>query len=211
VFLAQLLLSLGMNDFKEFLVSKRVIPEKRVPFYLLWVRRFQEYAKKGAGGDFSEREVKAFVKGLEKDYEEWQVKQAREAVDRGLRIMTDQSLRYIGATLTLLWGIAHLFATKSVVRAFGDISIDNRHIITMEWLIEGVALIFIGLLVATVTLIDSASPAAKAVYLLSVVALIALAVISLFTGFRVSFLPFKLCPIIFSFSAALILAGSIFL
>jgi len=70
-----------MNDFKEFLVSKRVIPEKRVPFYLLWVRRFQEYTQKRANEDFSEREVKAFVKSLEKDYEEWQVKQAREAVD----------------------------------------------------------------------------------------------------------------------------------
>jgi hypothetical protein len=125
--------------------------------------------------------------------------------------MIDQILLYIGGALTLLWGIAHLFPTKSVVRGFGEISVDNRRIITMEWLIEGVALIFIGLLVATVTLIDHTSPVSKAVYLISVVALIALAVISLFTGFRVRFLPFKLCPFIFSVSAALILAGSIFL
>jgi len=125
--------------------------------------------------------------------------------------MTDQILLFIGAALTLVWGIAHLFPTKSVVRGFGEISSDNRHIITMEWVIEGVALIFIGALVVTVTLIDSASPVSKAVYLLSVVALVALAVISLFTGFWVRFLPFRLCPIIFSLSAALILVGSIFL
>lgn len=125
--------------------------------------------------------------------------------------MTGQILLCIGAALTLLWGIAHLFPTKSVVRGFGDISVDNRHIITMEWLIEGVALIFIGLLVATVTLIDHVSPVSKFVYLLSAAALLALAVISLSTGFRVRFLPFRLCPIIFSVSAALILAGSIIL
>jgi hypothetical protein len=53
--------------------------------------------------------------------------------------MTDQILPYIGAGLTLLWGSAHLFPTKSVVRGFGEISVDNRRIITMEWLIEGVA------------------------------------------------------------------------
>jgi hypothetical protein len=125
--------------------------------------------------------------------------------------MTDQILLYIGAALTLLWGIAHLFATKSVVQGFGEISLDNRRIITMEWLIEGVALIFIDILVATVTSIDHASPVSKAVYLVSVAALFALALISLFTGFKVRFLPFELCPVIFSFSAALILAGSIFL
>jgi hypothetical protein len=118
---------------------------------------------------------------------------------------------YIGAGLTLVWGIAHLFPTKSVVQGFGEISADNRRIITMEWLIEGVALIFIAILVATVTAIDHASPVSKAVYLVSVAALLALAVVSLFTGFKVSVLPFKLCPLIFSVSAALILAGSIFL
>jgi hypothetical protein len=125
--------------------------------------------------------------------------------------MTDQILLYIGAGLTLLWGIAHLFPTKSGVQGFGEISVDNRRIITMEWLIEGVALIFISILVATVRSIDHASPVSKAVYLVSVAVLLALAIVSLFTGFKVSFLPFKLCPLIVSVSAALILAGSIFL
>jgi hypothetical protein len=125
--------------------------------------------------------------------------------------MMDQIVLYIGAALTLLWGIAHLFPTKSVVRGFGEISPDKRRIITMEWVVEGVALIFIGILVATVTVIDHASPVSKAVYLVSVAVLVVLAVVSLFTGFKVSFLPFKLCPVIFSVSAALILTGSIFL
>jgi hypothetical protein len=125
--------------------------------------------------------------------------------------MMDQIVLYIGAALTLMWGIAHLFPTKSVVRGFGEISVDNRRIITMEWVVEGVALIFIGILVATVTVIDHARLVSKAVYIVSVAALAVLAVVSLFTGFKVSFLPFKLCPVIFSVSAALILAGSIFL
>lgn len=59
--------------------------------------------------------------------------------------------------LTTLWGIAHLMPTTSVVRAFGELSPDNEHIITMEWILEGVALILIGVLVATVTAVDSTS------------------------------------------------------
>ena len=63
----------------------------------------------------------------------------------------NQILAYIGAGLTTLWGIAHLFPTRNVVADFGDISEDNRHIITMEWIVEGVALIFIGVRNARLT------------------------------------------------------------
>jgi hypothetical protein len=123
--------------------------------------------------------------------------------------MTDLIFLYAGGALTALWGIAHLFPTASVVRGFGDISIDNKRIITMEWIIEGVALIFIGLLVIIVTIIDSRNMVSGAVYILSAGVLIVLAIVSLFTGFKVNFLPYKLCPAIFSVSALLILAGAI--
>jgi hypothetical protein len=121
--------------------------------------------------------------------------------------MLNQILFYIAAVLTALWGIAHLFPTKNVVADFGDISADNKNIITMEWIIEGVALIFIGVLVATVTIIDPASPVSQAAYWLSFVMLNTLSVISLFTGFKVNFIPFKLCPVIFTGSSILILLG----
>ncbi|MFH1438181.1 MAG: hypothetical protein ABIJ56_20900 [Pseudomonadota bacterium] len=121
--------------------------------------------------------------------------------------MTNLILLYAGAALTAMWGIGHLFPAKAVVKGFGDISVDNRRIITMEWIVEAVALIFIGLLVAAVTFIDPSSIVSKAVVMLSVLCLIALAVVSLFTGFRVNFLPYKLCPIIFTLSAILIFSG----
>jgi len=122
--------------------------------------------------------------------------------------MTSDIFLYVGSALTVIWGTAHLFPTRSVVSGFGEISVDNRRIITMEWIIEGVALIFIGILVATVTSIDSGSPVSSAVYVASSAALIVLALVSLFTGYRIKFLPFKLCPCIFGASAALFLAGT---
>ena len=115
---------------------------------------------------------------------------------------------YLGAGLTLLWGIAHLFPTKSVVEGFGEISLDNRRIITMEWIVEGVALIFIGLLVGVVTFIDPVSSVSQAVYGLSIIGLVALAIVSVFTGYKIDFIPFKLCPFIFTGSAALICIGT---
>ena len=121
--------------------------------------------------------------------------------------MVNQVLLYLGSAFVLFWGIAHLFPTRSVVRGFGDISADNRRIITMEWIIEGVSLIFIGALVSSVTFIDHASAISQTIYWVSFVMLNALSVISLLTGFRVNFLPFKLCPVIFTTSSILILLG----
>jgi hypothetical protein len=118
-------------------------------------------------------------------------------------------LLYVGAGLTSFWGIAHLFPTKSVVEGFGEITLDNRRIITMEWIIEGVSLIFMGLLVAAVTFIDPLSAVSKAVYVLSIMGLIALAIVSVFTGYKVNFIPFKFCPFIFAGSAVLIFVGGL--
>ena len=118
-------------------------------------------------------------------------------------------LLYLGSGLTVIWGIAHLFPTKSVVQGFGEITIDNKRIITMEWIIEGISLIFIGVLVATVTVIDPSNVVSTAVYFISVIMLLVMALLSLFTGFKISFLPFKLCPIIFTTSAVLIVIGGL--
>ena len=123
--------------------------------------------------------------------------------------MLNHILLYIGSALPLLWGIAHLFPTSSVVKGFGDISLENKRIIMMEWIIEGVALIFMGALVVTVTLIDAQSAVSKAVYGLTAIGLLAFACVSIFTGFRVHFLPYKLCPFIFAGSAILIIIGGV--
>ena len=118
-------------------------------------------------------------------------------------------LLYLGSGLTVLWGISHLIPTKNVVNDFGDISEDNRHIITMEWIVEGVSLIFIGVLIAVVTIINPDSIVSNAVYIVTGIGLLGLALVSLFTGFKVNFLPFKLCPFILTISAALILFGAL--
>ena len=116
-------------------------------------------------------------------------------------------LLYAGAALTVIWGIAHLFPTKSVVKGFGKLSADNRNIITMEWIVEGVFLIFLGILVAAVTFLGAGGMISTVVYLLTVIVLMVMAMVSLFTGFNVNFLPFKLCPFIFAASAVLIFIG----
>jgi hypothetical protein len=115
---------------------------------------------------------------------------------------------YLAASVTGVWGVAHLFATRGVVDGFGELTADNREIITMEWIVEGVALLSVAAFVTAATAVDPTAEVSSAVYAVAIGTLIVLAVVSLFTGFKVAFLPFRLCPAIFGLSALLIALGA---
>ena len=119
-----------------------------------------------------------------------------------------EALLYTASAMAASWGLAHLWATRSVVAGFRAIAADNRRIITMEWIVEGVALISTAAFVAAATAIQPDAVVSTAVYAVGAGTLIALAVVSLFTGFRIAFLPFRLCPFVLGTSAALIALGA---
>ena len=123
----------------------------------------------------------------------------------------DFVLLIISSVLLVGWGTAHLFPTRNVVRGFGEISRDNQHIIRMEWINEGATLIFIGILILVLSLIDRTATISRVVYWCVFSFLNVLSAISLFTGFRVDFIPYKLCPVIFTSASVLILLGGIIL
>jgi len=71
---------------------------------------------------------------------------------------------YVASVIIFVWGVAHIIPTKNVVRGFGQLSNDNRRIIIMEWVGEGLALCFIGLLATLVTLLGGTeNPVSKMV------------------------------------------------
>jgi hypothetical protein len=124
--------------------------------------------------------------------------------------MIHSILFYIGSITLTAWGIAHLFPTRSVVRGFGDISSDNKRIVYMEWITEGLALIFMGVLVFLLAFLgEPGSSIQKDLFTAIIVMLLTMSVLSLFTGFKINYLPFKLCPLIFTGSALIILLGLI--
>jgi hypothetical protein len=123
----------------------------------------------------------------------------------------DLILLYVASLLLAGWGTAHFIPTGNVVRGFGSISEDNRNILKMEWINEGATLIFLAILIITVSLIDRTSLTSQAVYWTVAGFLNVFSIISIFTGFRVNFLPYKLCPVIFTSASIMILIGGIVL
>ena len=122
--------------------------------------------------------------------------------------MINDILLYTGSIVITVWGIAHIVPTKSVVNGFGSISEDNKRIITMEWVAEGLTLCFIGLLVLFITILGgSQNPVSVIVYRASALMLIIMAVLSSLTGARTSIVPIKICPVVKTIVAVLFLLG----
>ena len=124
--------------------------------------------------------------------------------------MINAILLYVGSVVITLWGIAHIVPTKSVVSGFGSISQENRRIITMEWIAEGLALCFIGLLVLFVTVFAGPqNQVSSIVYWVSAAMLVIMAILTSVTGARTSIVPIKICPAVKIAVAILFFLGAI--
>lgn len=124
--------------------------------------------------------------------------------------MISDILLYAGSIIITLWGVAHIVPTKSVTNGFGPISEDNKRIITMEWIAEGLTLCFIGLTVLFITILEgSQNQVSIIVYRASAAMLIVMAGLTLLTGARASVVPIKICPVVKTTVAILFFLGSV--
>ena len=92
----------------------------------------------------------------------------------------------------------------AIIAGFGPLSTDNERILRMEWIMEGLTLTFIGSLVGYLTITQGAeNTVAVGVFRAAGIMLVVMAGVSAFTGARTAILPMKLCPSIFTATAAM--------
>lgn len=114
-----------------------------------------------------------------------------------------------GATL-IAWGGAHIAPTRAVVRSVPALSLDDRRILTMEWVAEGLALIFAGALALVVTASAGADdPLARRVLWSVAGLLVVMAAWTAVTGGRTSIVAIRVCPLVKTACAALLVAGTL--
>lgn len=122
--------------------------------------------------------------------------------------MINSILLYAGAFIVTAWGISHLYPTEIIVKSFGSISEDNRKILRMEWIAEGIGHIFIGTVVFLATIAGGpANPVSRLVCFAAAVMALAVAALTLFTGAKTYMIPAKICPVVMAVVAALFIAG----
>jgi hypothetical protein len=120
-------------------------------------------------------------------------------------------LAYVAGAIALAWGVAHLMPTPRVVAGDEPLTADNRQILTMEWVAEGLTLVFLGVLIVVVTTSGSPSDAVRtAVTGLTAGMLLVMAGLTAATGARTRVVFFRICPIVKT-AAAVLLVSSVVL
>jgi len=122
----------------------------------------------------------------------------------------NEILIYIGSAIIILWGIAHLIPTRAIVKGFGDISADNKKVLAMEIIAEGLTLIFLGVTPLLFTIMsDSENVTVNRIIFACAMMLLVMALLTLFTGARTSVIWYKICPAVKTVAAVLFMLGSL--
>lgn len=119
-------------------------------------------------------------------------------------------LAYLSAALIAAWGAAHAIPTRQVLAGFSPITPDNRRIIQQEWLAEAITMWGLAAVIIAATAAGGTNADVRAwVYRAVSALLIALAALTAFTGARTPVIWFKICPVLLSITAAMLLAASL--
>jgi hypothetical protein len=122
----------------------------------------------------------------------------------------NEVLAYVAARMVGLWGVAHAVPTRQVLAGFDPITLDNRRVLLQEWLAEAVTMWGLAATVIAATVVGGAGSAVTiAVYRVVAGLLVALAVLTGLTGARTPVVWFKLCPVLLTASAALLVLASV--
>ena len=122
--------------------------------------------------------------------------------------MLDTVLLYLGAAILFVWGVAHIVPTRNVVAGFGPLSVDNRINITMEWVAEGLALAFVGVLTAAVAAAGGTNDPVGRVVVCAIAGFcVVMGVWTFVAGRHSSIVPIRLCPLVMAVAAGLLALG----
>jgi hypothetical protein len=118
-------------------------------------------------------------------------------------------LAYLAAAVVAAWGVAHAIPTRRVLAGFEPVTVDNRRIVLQEWLAEAFTMWGIAGTVIIATVVDgSGSQVSGWLYRAAAVLLVSLATLTALTGARTPVIWFKICPVLLTGSAVLLLVAS---
>jgi hypothetical protein len=118
----------------------------------------------------------------------------------------NDTLAFVASGIVAAWGVSHIIPTQKVVAGFGDLSRENSLVITMEWVAEGLALLFVAALVIAATIADQGVGVS---YIVCAGFLLVVGAWTAFTGARTGVIWFKMCPVVMVVSATLLVVAAL--
>lgn len=71
---------MSLQKFHNYLKDKQNVPEKQIPFYINWVSLFLKSIEDIPGHQITDEQIRSYIDKMSHQREDWQVKQAREAI-----------------------------------------------------------------------------------------------------------------------------------
>jgi hypothetical protein len=118
-------------------------------------------------------------------------------------------LASLAAAAVALWGVAHAIPTRQVIAGFEPITVDNRRVILQEWLAEAFTMWGLAAVIVVATVAGAQTEPSQWVYRVAAALLVALAGLTTLTGARTPVVWFKICPVLLTGAAALLVIASL--
>ena len=104
-----------IEKFGNYLLSKRLVTEKHLPFYLRWIDRFIQFCNDRSQSTNLENQIEPFLVEFGRKRKQWQVDQAKEAISLFCFYRTKMA-RLKNPPATLPWSAAWSQAAESMQR-----------------------------------------------------------------------------------------------
>ena len=118
-------------------------------------------------------------------------------------------LACLAAAAVALWGVAHAIPTRQVLAGFEPITADNRRVLLQEWLAEAFTMWGLAAAVIVAAVAGAQAEPTRWVYRAAAALLVALAALTTLTGARTPVVWFKICPVLLTGAAALLVIESL--
>jgi integron integrase len=89
---------MDFDTYCNYLKTKAKIPDNQISFYLRWVTQLLSFCNKTPDLPFDSDEVHAFLDSLGHRYEDWQVNQAKKAIELFRFLQSNTNTRNLGAS-----------------------------------------------------------------------------------------------------------------
>jgi integron integrase len=103
-----------IEKFGSYLLSKRLVTEKYLPFYLRWADRFIQFCNSRSQNADLEKMIEPFLDEFSRKREQWQVDQAKEAISLFCFFRTKSEPK--SPQISLPWSAAWVRAAESMQR-----------------------------------------------------------------------------------------------
>ena len=118
-------------------------------------------------------------------------------------------LAFLAAIAVAMWGVAHAIPTRQVLAGFEPITVDNRRVLLQEWLAEAFTMWGLAAAIIAATVAGAQTEPSRWLYRVAAALLVALAGLTTLTGARTPVVWFKICPVLLTGAAALLLIASL--